>query len=192
MLVREATTADVDAAAITLSRALEDYPMTRACIDPVNYFERLVQYHQLFIGAVALPHGRVWVTDDVTAVAVWTTPATSSDAFAPYRDRFQEISGSRAAIAAEYGQATAIFHPKEPVWFLGLAGVDPDHQRQGLGRAVITPGLAEADAAHSPAFLETQDPANVAFYESLGFTVTAELELPHRGPIHYSMYRAPR
>jgi predicted N-acetyltransferase YhbS len=78
-----------------------------------------------------------------------------------------------------------------PVWLLALAAVDPDRQRQGLGHAVIEPGLAIADAAHSPTFVETQDPANVGFYESLGFTVIAELELPHNGPMHYALYRPP-
>ncbi|MFF0342538.1 GNAT family N-acetyltransferase [Kribbella sp. NPDC004875] len=191
MKVREATTADVDAIVGTFCRALADYPMTRACLDPDGYAERLAAYHRLFVTAVGLPHGRVWVTDDVTAVAVWTTPATPPDAFAPHADAFQQISGARAALAAEYGQATAIFRPRRPLWFLGLAAVDPDHQRQGLGRAVITPGLTAADAERSPAFLETQDPANVRFYESLGFTVIAELELPHNGPMHYALYRPP-
>jgi len=192
MMVREATTSDVDAAVGTLTRALVDYPMTRACLDPDNYVERLNQYHRLFLTGIGLKHGRVWVTDDVSAVAIWLTPATSHDAFAPHAEAFQEISGSRAALAAEYGQATAIFRPRTPLWLLALAGVDPDRQRRGLGHAVIEPGLAVADAEHSPAFLETQDPANIGFYESLGFTVTAELELPHHGPIHYSMYRAAR
>jgi ribosomal protein S18 acetylase RimI-like enzyme len=188
MNVREATASDLDAAVDILDRALADYPMTLACIDP----GRLTEYHQLFVSAIGLPHGRIWVTDEVSAVAVWFPPTMAADVFAPHAAAFQEISGSRAAVAAEYGQATAIFHPAEPLWVLALAAVDPDRQRQGLGKAVIAPGLAAADAEHVAAFVETQDPANVGFYESLGFIVTAELELPHRGPIHYAMYRAAR
>jgi ribosomal protein S18 acetylase RimI-like enzyme len=189
MKVREATNADVDAAAATLTQALADYPMSRACFDPDGYLERLTEYHRLFVSGIGLPHGRVWVTDDVSAVAVWLPPDLPADAFAPHRDTFQQLAGSRAPLTTEYGQAIALFHPRDPVWLLALAGVDPDHQRQGLGRAVIAPGLAVADAAHSPAFVETQEPANVHFYESLGFTVIAELELPHSGPMHYALYR---
>ncbi|MEV4262931.1 GNAT family N-acetyltransferase [Kribbella sp. NPDC049584] len=192
MKVREATESDVDAAVGTLTRALFDYPMSRACLDPDGYEERLTQYHRLFVEGIGLPHGRIWVTDDVSAVAVWFPPDMPADAFAPHAAAFQELTGSRAALTAEYGQAIGLFHPRDPVWLLALAAVDPDRQRQGLGHAVIEPGLAVADAAHSPAFVETQDPANVGFYESFGFTTIAELELPHHGPTHYSMYRAAR
>ncbi|MEU8224352.1 GNAT family N-acetyltransferase [Kribbella sp. NPDC048915] len=189
MKVREATDADVEAAAATLTNALADYPMSRACFDPDGYLERLTEYHRLFVGGVGLPHGRVWVTDDVSAVAVWLPPDLPADAFAPYRERFVGLAGSKASVTTEYGQAISLFHPREPVWLLALVGVEPDRQRQGLGRAVISPGLAVADAAQSPAFVETQEPENVGFYESLGFTVIAELELPHNGPIHYALYR---
>jgi GNAT superfamily N-acetyltransferase len=192
MKVREATAADVDAAVDTLTNALVDYPMTRACLDPDGYVDRLTRYHRLFLTGIGLPHGLVWVTDDVSAVAVWLPPDLPSDAFTQHTAEFQEIAGSRAAVTTEYGQAIALFHPRDPVWLLALAAVHPDRQRQGLGRAVIAPGLAAVDAAHSPAFVETQDPANIGFYESLGFTVIAELELPHRGPMHYAMYRAAR
>jgi ribosomal protein S18 acetylase RimI-like enzyme len=191
MAVRRATEADVDAAVRTLTRAFEDYPMTRLGLDPDGYLDRLTQYHRIFLTGIGLPHGRVWVTDDAGAVAVWTTPATPPDVFAPHAEELTKLAGSRAALAAECGQAMGIFRPRDPVWLLALVGVDPDLQHQGLGRAVIAPGLAAADAEHSPAFLETQEPANITFYESLGFTVTAELELPHHGPIHYSMYRPP-
>ncbi|MEV0282971.1 MULTISPECIES: GNAT family N-acetyltransferase [unclassified Kribbella] len=192
MEVRRASATDVDAAVRTLARAFEDYPMTRMGLDPDHYLDRLTQYQRLFLTRIGLPHGRVWVTSDVSAVAVWTTPATPPNAFAPHADAFRELAGSRAELAAEYEQAMGVFRPREPVWFLALVGVDPERRSQGLGRAVIGPGLATADADHSAAFLETQEPGNLAFYESLGFTVIAELELPHRGPIHYAMYRPPR
>lgn len=189
MEVRTASEQDVDAAVRTLARAFEDYPMTRMGLDPDGYLDRLTQYQRLFVTGIGLPHGRVWVTSDVSAVAVWTTPATPPDAFAPHAEAFAKLAGSRAELAAECEQAMGLFRPRVPVWFLALVGVDPDRQRQGLGRAVITPGLAAADAEHSPAFLETAEPTNVDFYESLGFTVIAEVELPHRGPLHYAMYR---
>ena len=56
---------------------------------------------------------------------------------------------------------------------------------------MIAPGLAAADEDNSPAFLETQDPANVPFYESLGFEVIAEVDLPRNGPKHWPMHRTP-
>ncbi|HEY0695658.1 MAG TPA: hypothetical protein VGD71_42305 [Kribbella sp.] len=54
---------------------------------------------------------------------------------------------------------------------------------------MITPGLRASDADGVRAFLETQDPANVPFYESLRFDVLAELDLPDDGPKHLAMRR---
>jgi N-acetylglutamate synthase-like GNAT family acetyltransferase len=189
--VRQATTSDIDAAVETLTQAFEDYPMTRAGLDPDDYLTRLAQYNRRILTGIGIPHGRVWVTDDVSAVAIWTTPATPADVFAQHADAFNELAGSRAALAAEYGQAMGIFRPRIPLWLLAILGVAPDRQHQGLGRAVVAPGLAAADREHRPAFLETQDPSNLSFYESLGFTTIAELELPHNGPMHYALYRPP-
>jgi ribosomal protein S18 acetylase RimI-like enzyme len=190
--VRLAGTSDVEPAVRTLVRAFADYPMTRQGLARDGYLDRLTRYHRLFLSEIGLPHGRVWVTDDHSAVAVWTTPKTPPDVFAPLAGRLREIAGERAEVAAKYEQAMAIFRPHPPVWFLGVVGVDPDQQGQGLGRAVIAPGLAAADEDDSPAFLETQDPANVGFYESLGFEVVAELDLPANGPKHWAMHRRPQ
>jgi ribosomal protein S18 acetylase RimI-like enzyme len=190
--IRLADAGDLDPAVRTLVRAFENYPLTRLGLDPDDYLDRLARYHRLFLQEVGLAHGRVWVSDDHSAVASWTTPRTPPGVFARLASEFQEIAGSRAELAAQYEQAMVLFRPSEPIWFLSVVGVDPDRQGRGLGRAVLTPGLAAADQEHSPAFLETQDPANVTFYESLGFEVLAELDLPAHGPKHWAMHRPPR
>lgn len=189
--MREATTADIDAGVDVLTQAFENYPMTRTVLDPDGYLRRLSAYNRIFLADIGIPHGRVWVTADVSAVAIWSTPATPRETFAQRKDAFDELAGSRAPLVAEYEQAMGLFRPSTPVWFLAILGVNPTHQRQGLARAVLTESLAAVDRDHSAAFLETQDPVNVAFYESLGFTVSAEMQLPHDGPMYYAMHRRP-
>ncbi len=176
----------------TLVRAFEDYPMSRLAIAADGYLDRLERYYRLFVTGIGLEHGVVWTSADHNAVAVWTTPGTPREVFAPYAEEFREIAGDRALPMEAVGQAMAILRPTEPVWILGMIGVDPDHQGRGLGRAVIAPGLARADEEHAPAFLETQTATNVAFYESLGFTVLGEAELPNGGPTNWAMYRKPQ
>ncbi|WP_081900716.1 GNAT family N-acetyltransferase [Allokutzneria albata] len=56
--------------------------------------------------------------------------------------------------------------------------VDPERQGKGLGRAIVEPGLAAADAAGVPSSWRPPNAATSPFYERLGFTVTAEVELP--------------
>ena len=51
-------------------------------------------------------------------------------------------------------------------------GVDPDWQRRGVGRALLTALLARADEARAPVFLEVRtdnDPA-ISLYEAHGFS----------------------
>src|SRR5215207_2440980 len=124
--------------------------MTRLGLSQDGYLDRLARYHRLFLTEIGLPYGQIWITEDHSAVAVWTTPKTPPDVFRPLAEQFREIAGDRAGPAAEYEQAMARFRPRTPVWFLGVLGVDPIHQRPGLGRAVIAPGLAAADEDNSP------------------------------------------
>jgi GNAT superfamily N-acetyltransferase len=184
--IRIAGQDDIEPAVQTLVKAFEHYPLTLQAISADGYLDRLARYHRLFLTSIGLAHGRVWVAADHSAVAIWTTPATPPDLFAPLAAEFTEISGDRAQVAATYERAMGILRPRGPVWFVG---VDPARQGQGLGRAVITPGLQAADADDVPAFLETQDSANVPFYESLGFDVIGELDLPDNGPKHWAMRR---
>ncbi|MBF6360031.1 GNAT family N-acetyltransferase [Nocardia farcinica] len=191
-LVRAATEADVPAAARTLGRAFADYPWTRHVIDARDHERRVLTMQELFLTHLGLPHGRVWVTDDCSAVAVWTTPETDAGpVFAELGPRLTELAGDRAAVQEAAEAALAPHRPTEPVWFLGTVGVDPDHQGRGLGRAVLAPGIAAADAAGVPAFLETTGEGNRRFYERLGFRVTATVEIPDDGPTTLAMLREP-
>lgn len=192
--VREATLDDVPRAVRTLARAFSDYPLTRHTVSADDHGNRVARFQEIFVTRIGLPHGRVWVSDDVTAVAVWTTPESVGvgAVFAELGPAFAELAGDRAAASEAAEGALAPHRPREPAWFLGTVGVDPDHQGRGLGSAVIRPGLAAADTAGVPAFLETSSPRNVRLYERLGFEITAEVGLPHDGPTTWAMLRHPR
>ncbi|MFI9627931.1 GNAT family N-acetyltransferase [Streptomyces sp. NPDC052042] len=189
--VRPATREDLPRAIRTLGRAFAHYPFTRHTIAADDHGARLERFNELFVSRIGLDHGRVWVTDDCAAVAVWTTPQTANagEVFAEIGPRFAEIAGDRAQASAEAEAAMQPHRPTEPVWFLGSVGVDPEQQGRGLGAAVIRPGLLAAEEAGVPAFLETSDERNVRFYEHLGFEVTADYPLPGGGPHTWAMTR---
>ena len=58
-----------------------------------------------------------------------------------------------------------------PHWYLALLGVAPRCQRQGIGRALLTPVLQRADQEGLPCYLETFVSDNVPFHERRGFQV---------------------
>ncbi len=48
----------------------------------------------------------------------------------------------------------------------------------GLGKALLEPVMKKAEAIGQPVYLETAQPANVTFYQKLGFRVLRELVEP--------------
>lgn len=71
--------------------------------------------------------------------------------------------------------------------YLHYAGVRPQAQGKGWGGAAIRAGLAHARQRGKPTFLETATPANVGLYQSLGFRVLSEWDVPGGGPHFWSM-----
>jgi ribosomal protein S18 acetylase RimI-like enzyme len=69
----------------------------------------------------------------------------------------------------------------EPHWYIMILGVDPVHHGKGLGKALMEPVMKKAEANGQPVYLETAQPANVSFYQKLGFSVLRELIDPTSG-----------
>ncbi len=194
MQARPATAEDVGPAVRTLRRAFVNYPWTRHVIAADAHEERLAEFHRLFVSRIGLECGRVWVTPGCEAVSVWTTPDSTGigEVFAELAPRFAELSGDRLG-QSERAEAVLNPHrPEEPVWFLGTVGVDPDNQGAGLAGAVIRPGVAEAEHAGVPVYLETSQERNVRIYRRFGFEVVADVEIPDDGPRTWSMMRSSR
>jgi predicted N-acetyltransferase YhbS len=64
--------------------------------------------------------------------------------------------------------------PKERHWHLGPLAVDAHLQGEGVGNRMMRVFCAKMDAAGEDAYLETDKPANVRFYERFDFEVVGE------------------
>lgn len=76
-------------------------------------------------------------------------------------------------------------------WYLWALGVHPEHRRHGIGKALLQPVLAQADATNMPCYLETQTEGNVAFYQQSGFQVIRVEEIRGQGVPLWLMVREP-
>ena len=92
---------------------------------------------------------------------------------------------NRASKALDAARARLMPPEADYLWILG---VDPAHQGRGQGAATIAHGLARADAASKPVYLETYKERNLAFYRRHGFEVARE-EHPPQGPPFWAMLR---
>jgi ribosomal protein S18 acetylase RimI-like enzyme len=79
---------------------------------------------------------------------------------------------------------------RAPHWHFGPIGVEPAAQGRGVGRLLMEPFCAALDRAAAVGFLETDEPANVAYYQKFGFTVVKEV--PSLGTTTFFMNRAAR
>lgn len=189
-------TATIDHAPLvgrTLARAFDDDPMMRWFFpDDSSRGAVLGRYFTTIFTRQYVHHGVCERTG--SAAAFWVPPEARAKAV-PDGETIQElmsILGERAPLFRDAVEAAAGHTPQEPHWYLALIGADPAAQGQGHGAALLRSGLAKADAAGLPAYLESSKPSNLPFYEHFGFTVREEVRLPGGGPVLWGMWREPR
>ncbi|HEY5295954.1 MAG TPA: GNAT family N-acetyltransferase [Gaiellaceae bacterium] len=125
-----------------------------------------------------LPPGRPAMRVGPTLKALVATPFRLGAATVPFLSYGRAVEQLRADIAPG------------PHWYLAGIGVAPEAQRQGMGGALLRPGLEAAEREGIPAVLLTNNEANLGFYESHGFTVVREGTTPENGPRAWAMVTA--
>jgi ribosomal protein S18 acetylase RimI-like enzyme len=146
---------------------------------------------------------------DVTAADVWSTPGTILGAarwLPPGRPTMRIGPTLRALVTTPFhlGASTGLFLAygraveqmrievaRGPHWYLAGIGVEPSAQRQGIGAALLRPGIEAAARESLPTVLLTNNEANLGFYESHGFVVVRQGRTPEDGPKAWAMVRSP-
>jgi ribosomal protein S18 acetylase RimI-like enzyme len=177
--------AEREAAVQLLARAFRDNPLNVAVIGSQDPAVRLrVNAHGLrSLLPTAHAHGRVRVqrvAGELAGVLIAVPPDAFPLPAASFARRLRSSLGQGLRVArrwAEVFEALAPLHPPEPHWYLSTLGVDPRQQRRGFGRALLAAWLADVDRDASCAYLETDRPENVAFYERAGFVVLGETQI---------------
>ena len=148
---------------------------------------------------VAGRRDEVWVVSEggePCGAALWAPPGHDGGFDEGSLERLFEVSagvGGDAALArmAVVGALMDEHHPNEEHWYLWLTALRPVSQGRGLGGLLLRPVLDVATADRVGCHLESSNPRNVAFYERLGFTVTATFG-PDDGPVLRGMWRPPQ
>jgi hypothetical protein len=180
--VRPAEQRDVPRIAATLTIAHADSRWTRWALPDDGRMQRLTRLHELDAGHRGVSTGGAWVTDDVTAVAVWEPPADApgtrplpADVRAALDRELPYLSANRASVVAETAALVEATRPDGPHWWLRHLGVRPTSRRRGAAAAVLAPALVRCDADDVAAGAAVYSWANVRFLRGFGFEVTTEL-----------------
>jgi ribosomal protein S18 acetylase RimI-like enzyme len=193
MTVRKAEPSELPQVARLLARAFYDDP-AMSWVFPRDD-RRLAQTERFWATRLRYlsPQDQVYVTDDVAAAGVWALPGQWEVSWRETAEMGRQMLTARLPMLLAGLLRLERSHPHEPdSFYLPVLGTDPARQGEGLGTALMQPGLDEIDAASLPAYLESSTPRSRALYERNGFEVTGELNLPRGGPPVWLMWRDPR
>ncbi len=158
--------------------------------EPHEYLRHFPPFVRAF-GGRAFEHGTAYVAGDFHGGSLWLPAGVVPDGAALealITETLQEPARSAAPAIIEQ---MAECHPHEPHWHLAFIGVDPPHQGQGIGAALLRHTLALIDAEGVHSYLESSNPANIPLYQRHGFEVVREIRVGP-SPVITPMVRPPR
>jgi GNAT superfamily N-acetyltransferase len=183
-----------------LGRAFYDDPLSQYVFpDAARRARALPSYFGIAV-RYCLRYGEIYTTSDIQGVACWLPPANALPTLgrilslgpATLALRLWPWEMQRAASAENY--TTEMHERIAPTrhWYLWVLGIDPPHQRRGVGSLLLRPILARADAFGLPCYLETEKDANLPFYQRHGFKVADEKVIPRSNVHVWAMLRDPQ
>ncbi|MET9490367.1 GNAT family N-acetyltransferase [Nocardia sp. NPDC006630] len=199
VVIRAADTCDIDAVAGVLATAFDDDPYVgwllpdseRRVARATHMFKALTKYHLL--------HGRVDIAVDdtgtVQGATLWTPPGRWQHTIRAQMSMMPGLVrafGPRIPRLGLADRQKQQVHPSKPHWYLQAIGTSPGVRGLGYGRSLLQTRLTPCDHDSTPAYLETSNPENLAYYERFGFTVFDEITMRFGGPRVWLMWRSPQ
>jgi ribosomal protein S18 acetylase RimI-like enzyme len=188
--------AQLDEASAVLARAFHDDPAWIWVIPSARRRERLLPW--LFRVGFEVTAADVWTTTGaVLGAARWLAPGRPPTRVGPTLRALVSTPirlGSASSRFFSYGRAVETLRARVapgPHWYLAGIGVDPVHQGQGIGGALLRPGIEGSSRDGLRAVLLTNNPRALPFYERHGFRVVGEDDTPEGGAHAWAMVRDP-
>ncbi len=184
----------LDVVSRVLARAFHDDPAWSWVLPSSSRRAALLPW--LFQMGFEVTEAQIWTTEgEVLGCARWLPPGRPTVHVGPMLRalvatpvRVREATNRFLA----YGRAVELMRAEavpEPHWYLAGIGVEPARQREGIGAALLAPGLDAATQAGLPCALLTNSERNLSFYRRHGFEVVLEGHTPEHGPKAWMMRR---
>jgi len=193
--IRKATPADIEVLIPAVARAFAAQPFKRWLVGSgeaaLRRGKRIIELEF----RKALPYHLTFTTSDLCGAALWHPPDRKIDL---WKDLVWSLNGAAAVglrrltfSLAVTGLRLAFQEPRERHYYLAILAVDPAVQRQGIGSRLLAPGLALCDRQGIPAYLVTDTPDAVRFYQRHGFQIRRELRVFRTQLKLWTMWRQP-
>ena len=192
--VRGATRADHAPLSQSLARAFYTDPVFAYFLPDDSKRLKKLEAVMGILFKLGLPHRACFTTTNYESVTLWRPPNEWDVPFWAYIVNGPALlSTFGSSIGRVLGTLDMMekAHPHTPHWYLQTIGTDPMFQGKGYGGIIMRHTLAMADAAHMPCYLESSKDTNIPIYQSFGFAVTGEMQVPG-GPKIWPMWREAR
>lgn len=160
----------------TLVAAFEDDAAVRIIYPDMADYRRHFPGFLMAFGGRAFDAGVVDLDPAGRGAALWFPPGLEPDGDAIMYHLEETVPPERFGLLAAGMEVQGGLHPHEPHWYLPWMGVVPEAQGVGVGAALLSRGLARADADGLPAYLEATSRRNATLYARHGFGETAVVE----------------
>lgn len=175
--IKTAKPSDQDDIVAVLTLAFSTDPGARWTYpDPRSYLRYFPDIIKAF-GGKALEHGSAHYVDGFLGAALWLPPGVEPDEDEMIGLMKRTVAESTLADFSRMIEEASRYRPPEPHWYLPLTGVDPAHQGNSYGSALMKHALKGLDRNHQVAFLESTNPRNVPFYQRHGFEVAGTVQV---------------
>src|SRR5262245_42658594 len=146
--------------------------------DPAQFLKLFPAFVRAFGGA-AFKQRTARYAEPSRGVALWVPPGAELDHAAIEAT----LPPGREAEIGAVLEKLARHHPQESHWYLPLIAVDPLHQGNGYGAALLEETLRRCDRDHVAAYLESTNPANIPLYQRHGFELQATVQAGSSPPL---------
>lgn len=188
--VKTATASEEVSVIDALVLAFSADPATRwTWSDPQQYLAHFPYFARAF-GGNAFTQGSAYTVDGYAGAALWLPPGAGPDEDAMMALLHDTASEQSRKHAPEVMEQMGRYHPSEPHWYLPLMGVDPFHQGNGLGSALMKHALIPCDRDQTLAYLESTNPKNIPLYERHGFELLGTIQAGTSPPIFPMLRKA--
>lgn len=181
--IRRAGADDKAQVCITLATAFAAGPVAEWLVP--DKAQRLPLYLQYSSAGYdhAISHGLIHTTPSRAGAAVWFP-------YDPAQPGHEEHGEPTFERIAQLDAVLARLQPDRPHHHLAFLGVDPVHQRRGLGSALLRHHHRTLDSRKIPAFLVATSAGSRDLYLRHGYLIREEIALPD-GPPLWAMWREP-
>lgn len=191
--IRRAQSKDLAAVVATLVETFLHGDLAPWLVDPIRDREEIYPPYFTMLTRHALNHGRVEITTDELAVAIWYDSEQLPAEIPDYDTQLAQITAPYTARFAALDDAQRRHHPPEPPHhYLAFLAVHPLRQRRGYGSRLLQDRHGKLDATGTPAYLEATGPRNRTLYARHGYQNLPAYTLARTGPLLYPMWRVPR